>query len=55
MGGLVCNFATQLKFLAGYDDALDVSSIQNFDSNIILTVLSRSSLLTVSAVSLETF
>jgi hypothetical protein len=25
MAGTVCNFATQLKFLASYDDALDVS------------------------------
>lgn len=25
MAGTVCNFATQLKFLLGYDDALDVS------------------------------
>jgi hypothetical protein len=25
MAGTLCNFATQLKFLAGYDDALDVS------------------------------
>lgn len=25
IGGTACNFATQLKFLAGYDDALDVS------------------------------
>ena len=24
VGGTVCNFATQLKFLLGYDDALDV-------------------------------
>lgn len=24
MAGTVCNFATQLKFFAGYDDALDV-------------------------------
>lgn len=24
MAGTVCNFATQLKFLAGYDDSLDV-------------------------------
>ncbi|KAF8993626.1 ammonium transporter AmtB-like domain-containing protein [Cyathus striatus] len=24
MGGSVCNFATQLKFLVGYDDALDI-------------------------------
>ncbi|TFK33405.1 ammonium transporter [Crucibulum laeve] len=24
MGGTVCNFATQLKFLLGYDDALDI-------------------------------
>lgn len=26
VAGTVCNFATQLKFLAGYDDALDVRS-----------------------------
>jgi hypothetical protein len=25
LAGTLCNFATQLKFLAGYDDALDVS------------------------------
>ena len=25
MAGTVCNFATQLKFFAGYDDSLDVS------------------------------
>jgi hypothetical protein len=24
MAGTVCNFATQLKFFAGYDDSLDV-------------------------------
>lgn len=24
LGGTACNFATQLKFLLGYDDALDV-------------------------------
>ncbi|EAU82151.2 ammonium transporter [Coprinopsis cinerea okayama7 len=24
MGGTICNFATQLKFLLGYDDALDI-------------------------------
>jgi len=24
VGGTVCNFATQLKFLLGYDDALDI-------------------------------
>jgi len=24
MGGTICNFSTQLKFLFGYDDALDV-------------------------------
>ena len=27
LGGTVCNFATQLKFLLGYDDALDVINI----------------------------
>ena len=27
LAGTLCNFATQLKFLAGYDDALDVSSL----------------------------
>jgi Amt family ammonium transporter len=26
MAGTVCNFATQLKFFAGYDDSLDVGS-----------------------------
>ena len=25
LGGTICNFATQLKFVLGYDDALDVS------------------------------
>jgi putative flippase GtrA len=25
MAGTLCNFATQLKFFAGYDDSLDVS------------------------------
>lgn len=24
MAGTLCNFATQLKFFAGYDDSLDV-------------------------------
>ena len=27
LGGTVCNFATQLKFLLSYDDALDVINI----------------------------
>lgn len=27
LAGTLCNFATQLKFLAGYDDALDVSPL----------------------------
>lgn len=27
VGGTVCNFATQLKFVLGYDDALDVINI----------------------------
>ena len=26
LGGAICNFATQLKFVLGYDDALDVRS-----------------------------
>lgn len=27
LAGTVCNFATQLKFILGYDDTLDVSSL----------------------------
>ena len=27
LGGTACNFATQLKFLLGYDDALDVRGL----------------------------
>ena len=26
LAGTICNFATQLKFVLGYDDALDVRS-----------------------------
>ena len=32
LGGTICNFATQLKFLLGYDDALDVINIIFFYS-----------------------
>jgi hypothetical protein len=31
MAGTLCNFATQLKFFAGYDDSLDVSRLLIFD------------------------
>ena len=34
MGGTVCNFATQLKFLLGYDDALDVINTILFNSGL---------------------
>jgi Amt family ammonium transporter len=27
VGGTVCNFATQLKFLLNYDDALDIFAV----------------------------
>ena len=27
VGGTVCNFATQLKFLLHYDDALDIFAV----------------------------
>ena len=30
MAGTLCNFATQLKFIFGYDDCLDVRSSQPF-------------------------
>lgn len=34
MAGTVCNWATQIKFLAGYDDALDVCSLLLFSKEL---------------------
>lgn len=36
MAGTLCNFATQLKFFAGYDDSLDVSVILIYKKKILL-------------------
>lgn len=39
VAGTACNFATQLKFVFGYDDALDVSCIyRHVTKNILLPI-----------------
>ena len=50
VGGTACNFATQLKFLLGYDDALDVR-IPSSATKTVLIPLKRSSRPTVLEVS----
>ncbi|KAJ3533490.1 hypothetical protein NMY22_g7315 [Coprinellus aureogranulatus] len=46
MAGTVCNFATQLKFLAGYDDALDIfasHAIGGITGNLLTGLFAQSS------------
>ena len=46
MGGTICNFATQLKFLLNYDDALDIFAVHTIGGivgNVCLALLTDSS------------